>query len=114
MPIRRRSHPNNDHERRFSSLRHRDFRLLWGGELISTTGSQMRLIAVNWHVFKLPQDQTYVVEIFGLNLELGAEASGLGILGLVRIHPIMVFALLGGMFPDALDRRRLIIWTQSA
>ena len=108
------SQHNNNNDRRFSSLRHRDFRLLWGGELISTTGSQMQLIAVNWHVFQLLRDQSYSIDILGLELELGAEALGLGILGLVRILPIIVFALLGGMFADAVDRRRLIVWTQSA
>jgi hypothetical protein len=35
----------------FSSLRHRDFRLLWIGQIVSVTGSQMQLAAINWHIY---------------------------------------------------------------
>ena len=35
---------------RLAALQHRDFRLLWAGQLISTIGSQMQLAAVDWHV----------------------------------------------------------------
>lgn len=99
---------------RLVALRHRDFRLLWLGQLISMTGSQMQLIVVNWHVYQLLRGNVYTVSLFGREIGLGAEALGLGTLGLVRIVPIVVFALLGGMLADTRDRRRLLIWTQSA
>jgi MFS family permease len=99
---------------RFSALRYRDFRLLWFGRLFSTTGSQMQLIAVNWHIFGLLRDQTYTVLILGRQIDLGAEALGLGTLGLVRVIPIALFALLGGVLADTRDRRQLLIWVQSA
>jgi len=35
----------------FSSLRHRDFRLLWLGQIVSVTGSQMQMVAINWHIY---------------------------------------------------------------
>ncbi len=99
---------------RLVALRHRDFRLLWIGQLISTTGSQMQVIAVNWHVYQLLRGDIYGLSLFGREIGLGAEALGLGTLGLVRIVPIIAFALLGGMLADTRDRRRLLIWTQSA
>jgi MFS family permease len=99
---------------RFAALQYRDFRLLWFGRLFSTIGSQMQLIAVNWHIFALLRDQTYTITLLGREIDLGAEALGLGTLGLVRIIPIALFALLGGVLADTRDRRQLLIWVQSA
>jgi MFS family permease len=99
---------------RLAALRHRDFRLLWGGQLVSTIGSEMQLIAVNWHVYELLRGTTYTLSLFGQQIRMNAEALGLGTLGLVRILPIIVFALLGGMLADTRDRRQLLIWTQGS
>ncbi len=99
---------------RLVALQHRDFRLLWMGMLISMTGSQMQLAAVDWHVYELLRGQSYTITLFGRSILLGAEALGLGTLGLVRIVPVIFFALLGGMVADTQDRRRLMIFTQSA
>jgi MFS family permease len=108
----RRSQGGDPH--RFAALRYRDFRLLWVGSFISTFGSQMQIIAVNWHIFQLLRGETYTLSFLGLELELAAEALALGGLGLVRVLPIIAFGLLGGMMADTFDRRRLIIWTQLA
>ncbi len=97
---------------RLAALRYRDFRLLWSGELLSTTGSQMQTFAINWHVFQLLNGRTLTLELAGQELVLGAEALGLGGLGLVRILPIILFSLLGGMAADAWDRRRLMVITR--
>lgn len=72
----------------------------------------MQLVAINWHVFKLLEGQTFDLEIFGRTLELSADALGLGALGLARFIPISIFALLGGMLADVMDRRRLMIVMQ--
>jgi MFS family permease len=98
---------------RLVALQHRDFRLLWIGQLVSTIGSQMQIITVNWHVFALLKDQTYVLPLFGREFSLNAGALGLGTLGLVRIFPVIVFALVGGMIADSRDRRQVLIWTQT-
>jgi MFS family permease len=90
-------------------LRHRDFRLFWGGELISSVGSQMQIVAVNWHVYQLLQGITYTLSFFGHQVSVSAGALGLGLLGLVRVSPIIVFALLGGLLADRFDRRKLIL-----
>ena len=98
---------------RLAAFQHRDFRLLWAGQLISQTGTQMQLTAVNWHIFDLLQGQTWTLNALGLSATLDARALGLGILGLVRIGPIVVFALLGGMIADTHDRRRVMMVTQT-
>ena len=51
--------PSSTAPRRFAALHYRDFRLLWIGQLISTIGSQMQLIAVNWQVYRLLSGTTY-------------------------------------------------------
>ena len=79
----------NNSSPRLAALQYRDFRLFWIGRFLSTTGSQMQLIAVNWHIFALLRGQTYTLALFGREFDLGAEALGLGTLGLVRIVPIV-------------------------
>jgi MFS family permease len=97
---------------RLAAFRYRDFRLVWTGELISTSGSQMQTFAINWHIFQLLNGQITTLNVAGLSIDLSAEALGLGILGLVRILPIIVFSLLGGVLADAFDRRRLMVVTR--
>ncbi len=97
---------------RMAALRYRDFRFLWFGEMVSTTGSQMQLFAINWHIFQLLRGQSFTISVFGSDIVMGSEAFGLGMLGLVRVIPIVLFALLGGVLADALDRRRVMIWTR--
>ncbi|MBE7469144.1 MAG: MFS transporter [Anaerolineae bacterium] len=99
---------------RLVALQYRDFRLLWLGQLISITGSQMQIVAVDWHIYELLKGQTYLFSLVGWDIPLQAEALGLGALGLMRVLPIIVFALVGGVLADALDRRRLMMWTQGA
>jgi MFS family permease len=80
----------------FSSLRHRDFRLLWTGQIVSVTGSQMQMVAINWHIYLLTH-----------------SAFALGLVGLFRAGPIILCSLIGGVVADVIDRRRLMIVTQS-
>ena len=72
----------------FAALRHRDFRLLWMGQIVSVTGSQMQLAAVNWHVWLLTK-----------------SAFALGMVGFFRGAPIILCSLAGGVFADAVDRK---------
>jgi MFS family permease len=80
----------------FSALRHRDFRLLWLGQIISVTGSQMQSVAINWHVYLLTK-----------------SAFALGLVGLFRGAPIILCSLVGGVVADAVNRKRLMVMTQS-
>lgn len=98
---------------RLAALRYRDFRLLWSAELLSTSGSQMQTFAINWHVFQLLNDQTLTLQLAGRDFELGVEALGLGGLGLMRMLPIVLCSLLGGMAADSWERRRLMVVTRA-
>ena len=80
----------------FNALRYRDFRLLWLGQFVSMTGSQMQLAAINWHIYILTNSK----------LALGA-------VGLVRVLPIIFCSLIGGVVADVFDRKKLMLMTQS-
>ncbi len=97
---------------RLVALRYRDFRFLWLGETVSWTGSQMRNFAINWHVFELLRGQTFVFNLLGNDIVMGSEAFGLGMLGLARVIPVFLFALLGGLLADAYERRLVMVATQ--
>jgi MFS family permease len=99
---------------RLPALHFRDFRLMWAGLFVSTIGSQMQFTAINWHVYELLRGQSYTITLFGRSIDLGAEALGLGTLGLVRVIPIIIFALAGGLLADTRDRRKLLIGTTLA
>lgn len=79
------------------ALRHRDFRLIWFGQLISLAGTQMQQVAINWHIYILTKSPV-----------------ALGLVGLMRVVPIIGFSLIGGAIADAHDRRRVLIVTQIA
>ncbi|MER2599054.1 MAG: MFS transporter [Caldilineales bacterium] len=96
---------------RFAALHHRDYRLIWLGNFVSVTGSQMQFIAVNWHVYKLLEGQQLHLSLLGHSVALKAEALGLGGVGLVRFIPILFFALAGGLLADTTNRRRLLVIT---
>jgi MFS family permease len=82
----------------FVAFRYRNFRLIWVGLLLSFTGSFMQNAAVLWHVSLLVPPER--------------KGLALGLVGLVRVVPIVVFSLLSGVVADALDRRRLMLLTQ--
>lgn len=82
--------------RAYHALRHRDFRLLWGAEAVSTLGTQVQRIAVTWHVFDLTGDPFQ-----------------LGLLGLFRFVPILLFGIAGGVLADRHDRRRTLVASQA-
>src|SRR6185436_10859923 len=82
-----------------AALRHRNFRLIWWGLLLSFTGSFMQAAAILWHV--------------SLLVPVERRALALGLVGLARIGPILVFSLVSGVAADALNRRHLMLTTQS-
>src|SRR6266545_5602184 len=85
---------------RFVALQHRNFRLLWIGQLVSFSGSMMQTAAILWHV--------------SLLVPPGRKGLALGMVGLVRVIPIVVFSMVSGVVADALDRRKLMLYTQTA
>ena len=83
----------------FPALRSRNFRLLWIGLLLSMIGSFMQNAALLWHVSLLVPPEK--------------KGIALGMVGLVRVVPIVAFSLISGVVADAWDRRRVMLVTQS-
>jgi MFS family permease len=83
----------------FVALRHRNYRLIWMGLLASMTGSTMQNAALLWHV----------------SLLVSPERKGLalGLVGLVKVVPIIFFSMVSGVVADAWNRRRLMLFTQT-
>jgi MFS family permease len=73
----------------------RDFRLLYLGQLVSATGSQMTLVAAPIQIYQLTESSLAV-----------------GLLGLVQIVPLVGGSLVGGALADQYDRRRLLLLAQ--
>ena len=83
--------------RPYDALKHRDFRRLAITQLLSLVGSQMQNVAIDWHVWVLTRSPL-----------------ALGLVGLVRVVPIVALSLVGGLVADRHDRRRVMLATQSA
>ena len=77
--------------------RDRDFRMLWLGQLVSGVGRQVTVVALPFELWQLTH-----------------SSLSIGLLALVQLVPILVFALGGGAVADAVDRRRLLLVTQLA
>jgi len=83
----------------FVALTHRNYRLIWLGLLASTTGSMMQNAGLLWHVSLLVTPEK--------------KALALGMVGLVRVVPIVIFSMLSGVVADAWNRRTLMLLTQT-
>lgn len=82
--------------KRFPALYHRDFRVLWAGMLFASGTLSFQYYAQMWLVYSI-------------------TGSGwiLGGLGAARGFATLIFGLYGGALADRMDRRRLLIVTQS-
>ncbi|HEU5087705.1 MAG TPA: MFS transporter, partial [Roseiflexaceae bacterium] len=52
----------------FAALRFRDFRLLWFGQIVSTAGTTMRNVAVDYHVYTLAERSGAIQPALALGL----------------------------------------------
>lgn len=77
-------------------LKHRNFRLLWIGFVTSQVGDIVQMIAQSW-----------------LATELTHSAALVGRLAAVQAAPRLLLGLFGGVLVDRVDRRRLLVVTQS-
>src|SRR5258708_427797 len=73
-------------------LRDRNYSLLFLGQLISSAGTQMQVVAVAWQVFFLTHSPV-----------------ALGLIGLMEAVPRLIFSLVGGVLADVLDRRKMLM-----
>src|SRR6266446_2921118 len=78
------------------SLRHRNFQLFFGGQLISLTGTWMQSVAQSWLVYKLT-----------------GSAVLLGLVGFSNQIPVFLLAPWGGVLADRINRRRILLVTQT-
>src|SRR5438034_9598956 len=81
---------------RFRALRHRNFGLFWTGQLVSLIGTWMQSVAQGWLMHRLT-----------------SSAFMLGLLGFCQFAPVLVFSLWAGVIADRVDKRRLLLITQS-
>jgi MFS family permease len=79
------------------ALRHRNFRLYVGGQLVSLVGTWLQVVAQSWLVYRLTESPLL-----------------LGVAGFVGQAPVFFLAPLGGAVADRVDRRRLLLLTQSS
>lgn len=73
-------------------LRRREFRLLWLGELVSETGSNIAVVALYVQVYRIT-----------------GSALAVGAIGLVQFVPILLSALFGAPLVDRHDRRSILL-----
>ena len=76
----------------WSVLGNRNYALLFWGQFISSAGTQMQVVAVSWQVYLLTH-----------------SAIALGLIGLVQAIPRLIFSLVGGVFADVFDRRKMLL-----
>ncbi|MFM9873305.1 MAG: MFS transporter [Fimbriimonadaceae bacterium] len=78
----------------FRVFRHRDFRLLWFGALISFTGTQIQMVAQGAYIYQLTGRKTdlALVAVFGM-------------------LPVTILSPIVGVLVDLMDRRKMLIGT---
>jgi MFS family permease len=80
------------------ALRNPNFRLFWGGNFLSNIGTWMQNVAQGWLVLLLT----------------GNSAFWLGVVGFAGSIPFLFFTLFGGVIADRVNKRRLLLCTQTA
>jgi len=81
----------------FRALGHRNYRLYWTGQLISLIGTWMQSVAQGWLMHRLT-----------------GSAFMLGFLGFAQFLPVLLLSLWAGVIVDSIDKRRLLLITQTA
>jgi MFS family permease len=81
----------------FRALQHRNYRLYWTGQLISLVGTWMQSVAQGWLMHRLT-----------------SSALMLGLLGFMQFLPVLLLSLWAGVIVDSMDKRKLLLYTQTA
>lgn len=81
---------------RFRALRHPNFRLYWYGQLLSLVGTWMQSVAQAWLMHRLTE-----------------SALMLGLLTFTQFVPVLAFSLWAGVIADRVDKRRMLLVTQT-
>lgn len=78
-------------------FRHRNYRLFWGGQLVSLAGTWMQSIAQAWLITELTPDPVW-----------------LGVVAAAQFTPVLILGLFGGVIADVAPKRQMLIATQGA
>jgi MFS family permease len=78
------------------ALRSRNYRLFFGGQIVSLAGTWITMTATSWLVYRLT-----------------GSALLLGVVGFAGQFPAFLLGPFAGIFVDRWDRRRLLVWTQT-
>jgi Transmembrane secretion effector len=82
----------------FAPIRHsREFRLLYGGQGLSSAGVMVCYVALPYQAYQLTRSSLVV-----------------GLLSCAELAPLLLTGLIGGALADTIERRRLILCTQAA
>lgn len=81
----------------FLTLKVTHFRNYLLGAFLSEIGNQMQVVAVAWQVYEMTRNPL-----------------SLGLIGLANFIPIIIFSLVGGLVADKVDRKKLLLVSQSA
>jgi MFS family permease len=76
-------------------IRHRDYRFLYGAQVVSFLGTMVTYVALPYQMYTLTRSSLAV-----------------GLLGLAELLPLLVTAFVGGALADATDRRRMVLLTE--
>jgi MFS family permease len=79
------------------AMRHRNFLLFFGGQSVSLIGTWMTRVATSWLVYRLTK-----------------SAVLLGTVGFAGQIPTFLLAPIAGVIVDRIDRRQVLVWTQTA
>jgi MFS family permease len=80
----------------FRSLHNRNYRLFFGGQLVSLVGTWMQTVALAWLVLKITHSPAQV-----------------GLIVAVQFVPTLLFGIHGGLVADRFDKRRVLLTTQA-
>ncbi|MFK7850380.1 MAG: MFS transporter [Akkermansiaceae bacterium] len=81
----------------FSAFSHRNYRIFFGGQVISLIGTWLQSTAEGWLVY-----------------ELSGSTVALGAIRLAHMLPFALLALWGGIVADRVSKRKILLFTQSA
>jgi len=77
----------------FAAFRHRNYRLFFGGQLISVIGTWMQQVAMGWLVY-----------------EISSSAFTLGVVRFASAAPVTLLTIVGGVLADRMEKRRVRRW----
>ena len=80
----------------FAAFRHRNYRFFFGGQLVSLVGTWMQMVAEGWLVYQLSN-----------------SSFTLGFIRFLNTIPFTVLTLVGGAVADRMDKRRILLATQT-